>query len=266
MVAALALEIEHRVDHVLDHARTGDLAVLGDVADKDDGRAARLGVADKRLGGGAHLGNGSGRALHDLGPQRLDGIDHHEVNRRSGRKRGEDVLDLRLGGERYRRITQAEPFGAEPNLADRLFARHVDDASAGIRHRSGDLDQDGRLADAGIAADQDRRARDEAAADDTVELADTGERARQLLGVAGERGKRDWLAASGAKRGRHGGRRFLGKRVPFAARFAAPLPFGGHRAAIGADELRAGGASHQADAGGFRYRRSARRLRPVRSS
>ena len=26
MVAGLALEIEHRVDHVLDHARAGDLA------------------------------------------------------------------------------------------------------------------------------------------------------------------------------------------------------------------------------------------------
>jgi hypothetical protein len=42
MVAAFALEIEHRVDHVLDHARAGDLAVLGDVADEHDRGARRL--------------------------------------------------------------------------------------------------------------------------------------------------------------------------------------------------------------------------------
>ena len=35
LVAALALEVEHGVDHVLDDARAGDLAVLGDVADED---------------------------------------------------------------------------------------------------------------------------------------------------------------------------------------------------------------------------------------
>ena len=37
---AVALEREHRVDHVLDHARAGDLAVLGDMADEDHRRAA----------------------------------------------------------------------------------------------------------------------------------------------------------------------------------------------------------------------------------
>ena len=36
-VAAVALEIEHGVDHVLDHLRAGDLAVLGDVADEQQG-------------------------------------------------------------------------------------------------------------------------------------------------------------------------------------------------------------------------------------
>ena len=49
MLAGIALEIEHGIDHVLDDARAGDLAVLGDVADEHDRRAARLGVADERL-------------------------------------------------------------------------------------------------------------------------------------------------------------------------------------------------------------------------
>ncbi len=142
-------------------------------------------------------------------------------------KRGEDVLHLGLGGKRDRRIAQAQPLGAEAYLADRLFARHVDDAASGARHRGGDLDQDGRLADAGVAADEDRGAGHEAAADHPVELADAGEPARQLGGLAEERGKLDRLPAPGAERHRGGGRRLLGERVPLAAGLAAALPLGG---------------------------------------
>ena len=178
--------------------------VLGDVADEDDSGAARLGVADQRLRGGAHLGDGARRALDDIGPQRLDGIDDDEIDRRAGLQRGEDVLHLRLGGERDRRVAQAEALGAQPDLADRLLAGDIDDAASGARQRGGDLDQDGRFADARIAADEERGARHEAAADDPVELADAGERARQLRRFAGERGERDRLAAAGAKRGRRG--------------------------------------------------------------
>ncbi len=36
VMAAFALEIKHRVDHVFDHARSGDLAFLCDMADKHD--------------------------------------------------------------------------------------------------------------------------------------------------------------------------------------------------------------------------------------
>ena len=49
MVALVALEGGDGVDHVLDHAGAGDLAVLGDVADEDDGRAGGLGEADQGL-------------------------------------------------------------------------------------------------------------------------------------------------------------------------------------------------------------------------
>ena len=45
MVAALALEIEHRVHQMLDRLGPRDLALLGDVADEDQRCAARLRVA-----------------------------------------------------------------------------------------------------------------------------------------------------------------------------------------------------------------------------
>jgi hypothetical protein len=42
VVAAFALEIEHGIDHVLDDAGAGDLAVLGDVADQHHGAPVDL--------------------------------------------------------------------------------------------------------------------------------------------------------------------------------------------------------------------------------
>ena len=104
MVAAFALEIEHGVDHVLDDARAGDLALLGDVADQHDRRARRLGVADHRLRRGAHLGDGAGRRVGHVGPQRLDRIEDHQIRPLALGDGGEDVLDIGLGGELDRRI------------------------------------------------------------------------------------------------------------------------------------------------------------------
>ena len=42
LVAAVAFEIQHRVHHVLQHARAGERAVLGDVADQRQGEIAAL--------------------------------------------------------------------------------------------------------------------------------------------------------------------------------------------------------------------------------
>ncbi len=45
MMAALAFEIEHRIDQMLDRLGAGDLAVLGDMADQDQRRAGGFGIA-----------------------------------------------------------------------------------------------------------------------------------------------------------------------------------------------------------------------------
>ena len=47
---AVALEVEHHVDEVLEHPRARDRAVLGDVADDDGGDVAGLGDPDQRGG------------------------------------------------------------------------------------------------------------------------------------------------------------------------------------------------------------------------
>ncbi len=241
MVAAFALEVEHRVNHVLDDARAGDLAILGDVADEDDRGARLLGVADQRLRRTAHLRNRAGSRIDHVGPQRLDRIDDQERGRALGGERRQHVLDAGLGREPHRRGAEIEAVGAQANLRRGLLAGDVDDGLARIGERAGDLQQQGRLADARIAADQQRRAADEAAAGDAVELGDARLCARRFVVGAGEGSKGDDAAPpDGAHRrpgADAGARRLLDERVPLAAILAAALPAVGADAAVLADEL-----------------------------
>ena len=49
LVAALALKRQHGIDHMFQHARASDAAILGDMADKHQRRAAFLGKTDQFL-------------------------------------------------------------------------------------------------------------------------------------------------------------------------------------------------------------------------
>ena len=168
---------------MLDHARAGDLAVLGDMADQDHAGAGELGEADQRLRRAAHLGHRAGRRFGGFGPHGLDRIDHHQGGTSSCGKRGDDVLDGGFRREFHRRVAQAQPFGAQPHLGRRLFAGNIDDALAAPRQRGAGLDQQGRFADARLAADQQHRARHEAAAGDAVKLGHAGQQARRAASI-----------------------------------------------------------------------------------
>ena len=115
MVAGVALERQHRVDHVLDDARSGDLAVLGDMADEDHRRAAGLREPDQRLRRAAHLGDGSGRRFDGLGPHRLDRVDDGE-RRRLALRRGSRRCPRRWSRLRARRRRRRGQ-GARPEAA-----------------------------------------------------------------------------------------------------------------------------------------------------
>ena len=240
---AFALERQHRVDHVLDHAGAGDLAVLGDVADENDGRAGSLGKADERLRRAAHLGHRAGRGLDHVRPHGLDGIDDDEAGRLALRERGDDVLNRGFRREFDRGVAEPEPLGAQPHLRHGLFAGDVDGAVAGAGERRGGLNQQGRFADAGVAGHQQHRAADEAAAGDAVEFRQPGRQAGGLMGLADQRLERELaaLAWSAARAGRAAGDTagavaFLDHGVPLAAGLAFALPAGRGRAAVLADE------------------------------
>ena len=89
---AFALEVEHRVDDVLERLRSGDSAALRDVADDEDRGAGFLREAHQSRGALAHLPDVAGRALEIAGEDRLDRIDDERVGplRAGG---GEDRLE-----------------------------------------------------------------------------------------------------------------------------------------------------------------------------
>ena len=114
-------------------------------------------------------------------------IDHDQARHRALRQRRDDVLDRGFGGELHRRIRQPQPLGAQPHLRHGFFAGYVNHAMAGAGHQAGGLRQQGRLADAGIAADQQHRAAHKSAAGDAIEFAHAGGQPRSVLGLAGQR-------------------------------------------------------------------------------
>ena len=134
----------------------------------------------------------------------------------------------------------ARALGTQPHLRRGLLGAHVQHASAGTGGARGDLEQQGRLADARLARDQDGRARDEPAAEHPVEFAharrasrcldrrDIRDRPRDAIGGRRVRGE----SAQDA-----GLFRDLGDRAPLLAFAAAPHPLDARppafRAAVG---------------------------------
>ena len=74
-MAAVAFEGKHRVYQVLEHARSGDAAVLGHVTDEEGRRSRPLRPFDEPRGDVAHLGHASRRGVETRDVQRLHGID-----------------------------------------------------------------------------------------------------------------------------------------------------------------------------------------------
>ncbi len=67
-------------------------------------------------------------------------FDDDQPRCRTGRERGNDVLDCRFRGDFDPGADQPDPLGAQPHLRHRLFARNVDGALPRGRNRGGGLD------------------------------------------------------------------------------------------------------------------------------
>src|SRR5205814_1449460 len=148
-----------------------------------------------------------------------------------------DFANAARGGETDGAVGDPEPLGAQPDLVDRFFAGDVGRRAAARGEGGGRLQQQGRFADPGIAADEDRRAGNQAAAADPVELGDAGQSPRRSGRLAAQADKIDcWAAAAacGAAEAlwRSAARHLLDEAVPGAAGLAPPHPFRRNGAAL----------------------------------
>ena len=130
----------------------------------------------------AHLPDAARRRLK---LQREDGLHRVDDDQRrlDARDLLENALEAGFGEQIERRAADREPLAARLDLMLGLLARAVEDRAAAARHVRGGLQQQRRLADAGLAAEEDQRSRHDAAAEDAIELVDAGREPRMLLDV-----------------------------------------------------------------------------------
>ena len=152
---AVALEVQHDVDEVLEQPRPGDRAVLGDVADEHGRDAALLGHPDQRGRDLADLADvarrpvdlGAGDGLHRVDDQQV-GLDRVDV--------AEDRGQVGLGGQEQVVAQCADAVGPQPHLGGGLLAGDVERASP-LGEPRGHVEQQGRLAHARLAGHAARR-------------------------------------------------------------------------------------------------------------
>ena len=177
-MVAVALELEHAVDQVLEHARAGDRAVLGHMADEDGRDPGLLRHAQQPPGRLAHLRDRAGRRADVGRVERLDGVDHAHGGPLLLERRRRPSSSSRLGQD-LDLPRAAEPRRAQLDLRDGFLAGDEERAPR-LTHRAQRGQQQRRLADAGLTADEDERGGDQPAAEDAVELGDAG---RDPLGL-----------------------------------------------------------------------------------
>ncbi len=120
--AAVALEIQHGIHHVLEHARAGQRAFLGHVSHQHDAAPIFLGPAHQCRGGLPNLRDGARRGFQRLHVHRLDRIDHQQPGFLLVSVT-EDLADRRLGQAADALQRQFEPPRAHAQLLQRLLAR-----------------------------------------------------------------------------------------------------------------------------------------------
>ena len=219
---AIALEVQDAVDEVLENARAGDGALLGDVTDEEGRDALLLAHAQEAAGRLADLAHRARGRAEIRRVERLHGVDDADLGPLALERRAH-LVEVRLG-EDVHVARAAEAVGAQLHLGRRLLAGDEHDLPV-ARERLQGHEQEGRLADARIAGHEHERGRDEPAAEHAVELGHAG---RDPLGVGGvdlhEAQERLTLGGRSANSGRRSESTFLDQRPPAVARRTTTEP------------------------------------------
>ncbi len=178
---AVALEIRDGIDDVLDELGAGQRALLGDMPDQNDRRAAGLGQVNQVHAAIAQLRDRPRRGGKLRLVNHLDRIDDGH-GRLMPRDLMKNSLDVRFGQDQKLIRFDAQSSGPQGGLAGRFLAGDVKHLGrvGRRRHRVGDLKQESRFADARLPADQHDRAGNDSAAEHAIEFGDAGGQSRRL--------------------------------------------------------------------------------------
>jgi hypothetical protein len=194
------------------------------VADEEDRDPLLLRQPEEPPGGLADLADGAGSRAEVRRVERLHRVDHRDLGALA-LERGDDLVQVRLR-EDADLARAAQPVGTELHLRGRLLAGDEDDRPLG-RELAKRHEEEGRLADPGVARDEDEAGRDQSAAEDAVELGNAGREALRVRGLdLDETQHGTSRGGPPAARGR-GRRTLLGEGAPGAAARAAPEPLPG---------------------------------------
>ena len=248
---ALALELEHAVHQVLEHARARERALLGHVPDEDHRHLALLGHAHQPPGHLAHLAHRAGRAGHAARVERLHGVDHADVGP-LGLERGDHGLEVGLRHDRHAERRRAEPLGPEaaPGPATPRPTRTAPTVPAAARLPSAppvivDLPMPGAppisTSEPGTMPPPSTRSSSPMPVSNRASAGASTSRERHRLRGLGRAAAARAAPATGSTRTGSGGP-LLDHRVPLAAAGAAPVPFRRSRCRSGCRRRRSSGA------------------------
>ena len=189
------------------------------------------------------LGHRAGRRVDVGAAHGLDGVDDHKP-RLQLLDQAADLVHIALGCQQDVILGHVQTHRTQLDLPHRFLAGDIQHAAA-LGYLAAQLEQDGRFADARLAADQRHAAQHDAAAQHPVQFADAGYNAAFFLGGAdvfqlqcGQAGLAGRTRRGGCPAGGRFGRfghHVLGHGVPGAAGRAASQPAGAGLAAVGAD-------------------------------
>ena len=207
---------------MLESARSGHRPFLGHVPHNENRGAGGLSKIEQAQGGLAHLAHGAGRRGEGVHADCLDGVDDDQAGTQA-RGLGESAIDVGVGVDEQGLAVQPKALRAHVYLGRRLFGGEVEAGVRGSGQARRNVEHQGGLADAGIAAQKHQRTGHESAAEHAVQLGDTGGAA--LAGLAVKLGQLNGGRGGCAGAARRGVAR-LDDAVPFAAGFttAGPLP------------------------------------------
>ena len=166
-VMLIALELQHRIDNVLQYLRAGDAAFLVDMADQEDRDTALLGILQDHGAALTHLRDAAGRGFHQLREDGLNRVDDQQIGLDIRRLR-KDLLQVGFAEDEALRIVVRQPISPQLQLPAALLARDIERLP--LRQPQDGLQHQRRFTDARLSADQHQGALHQAATQHPVQL------------------------------------------------------------------------------------------------